>query len=220
MSDLRVINRQNTYSGVGEDDWVAARGNPRGELISVDWYQQLVLDGRVYQINNAAIETATAATTSFATNGTNPFIYVGVPSGTSIMPMEIRLTQGGSVANNAFTVLCAYEDAALYSTGGSAVDVQNERTDAPNTSGCVAYTGATVTAPSDDRLLHGGIYSQNVDDPDHADESFFWSIRNSIAPVLVGPASLLIYAYVGATAPSLWFRVSWWECPTVNLKTS
>lgn len=215
--ELRGIVRHTTPVGLAAGGSYAGALSKRGELFTIDWLEW-VLSGHAYQISNAAAETATAATTSGGTNLSTPFLYVGVPSGTTIVPLEIRLTQGGSVANDAFTVIVIAENAAAYSSGGTAITPDNLRTDAPNSSVCTCYSGATITAPDDDRALFAGIYSQNVADPDHSDESFFWTARNGVPPVIVGAGSLLIYAYVATTAPSLYFRVVWLELPTTAIQ--
>lgn len=193
--------------------------NRRGELVVPDFYQQLVMAGRVFQINNAAIETADAiGTTSFATSGTNPMIYIGVPAGTTIMPLEIRFTQGGTAAADVFTVVMNFEDTAPVAASGTAKTPINLRTDRPNTSTCTCYAAATITAPSDDALLYAGLYTQNVADPLHSDQSFFWSARNCIAPVLVGSACLSIYAFAATDGPDFHWRVVWAEIPTISVK--
>ena len=219
MANFDTIIQQTTHPAFAESVAGQVRLNRRGEIVTPDFYQQLVLDGRVYQINNAAVETADAiGTTSFATNGTNPAIYVGVPSGTTIMPLEIRLAQGGTIATDAFTTVIAFEDAALYSSSGTAKTPINLRTDRANTSVAVCYVSPTVTAPSDDASLHAGIYTQMVADPVHSDQSLYWSARDFLAPVLIGPASLLVYAYTATVGPSFYWRVVWAEFATVSAK--
>jgi hypothetical protein len=209
--------RQNNLGAWADGVQPQYRLNRRGEIIVPDFYQQLVMDGRVFQINNAAIETADAiGTTSFATNGTNPMIYLGVPVGTSIMPLEIRIVQGGTIANDAFTVVINYEDAAPAAASGTAKTPINLRTDRPVTSSVTALAAATITAPADDALLHAGIYTQMVADPVHSDQDFIWSARTMLAPIIVGSGCLSIYAFTGTTGPSFYWRVVWAEIPTIS----
>lgn len=206
---------QKTYAAYAEATAGSLRLNRRGELVMPDFYQQLVMDGRVFQVSNAAFETAEELSTAFGTNGASPSIYIGVPSGTTIMPLEVRLTQG-IIANDAWTCLIAYENSVPASVSVTARTPVNLRTDRPVSSACTCGVTGTVTAPGDDALLHGGIYTQMAADPEHSDESFFWSARDSIAPIIVGGGCLLIYAFVATTGPGLWYRVVWAEFPTVN----
>ena len=60
MTDIRGIVQQDTYTSAGEQAFIGARANPRGELVTPDWMTQLVMDGRVYNVSNAARETALA----------------------------------------------------------------------------------------------------------------------------------------------------------------
>ncbi len=219
MANFDTIVQQSTHPAYGESVAGQVRLNRRGEVVIPDFYQQLVMDGRVFQINNAVIETADAINTlAFTANGTSPSIYIGVPAGTTIMPLEIRLVQGGTIATDAFTVVINYEDAAPAAASGTAKTPINLRTDRPNTSACTCLATATITAPSDDALLFAGIFTQMVADPLHSDQSFAWSARDFLAPVLVGSACLSIYAYTATVAPSFYWRVVWAEIPTVSAK--
>ena len=217
MSDGRGVVGQDTYPVQTEGNWIGNRANPRGELIMPDPYQQLVADGRVFQASNAAFETGTLGATAFTTGGVNPFLNLDIPSGTTVMPLELRLTQDGTVAGNAFDIYVVYENASLLSAAGTAVSVVNMRTDDPNATTCTITSLPTITAPSDDRALFSGIFTQNVDDPKHSDDSFHLSARDTVMPILVGPASLVIYAWVTGTAPTLFFRLVWWELASTAL---
>ena len=68
----------------------------QGQVVS-DRYDQAILDGRAFMVSNAARETALAVGgTSFS--DTAPAFILDVPSGTGIVPLEIDLRQGGTVA--------------------------------------------------------------------------------------------------------------------------
>jgi len=211
-----TIVQQDAFSAYKDGTGGMVHLNRRGDIVTPDFYQQLVMDGRVFQINNAAFETAEALSTAFGTNGESPSIYVGVPSGTTIMPLEIRLTQGGTVGADAWTCLVAYENSIPASVSVTARVPINMRTDRPHASTCTCGVTGTVTAPGDDALIHGGIYTQMVADPVHPSQDVLWSARDSLAPVIVGGGCLLIYAFVATTGPSLFYRVVWAEFPTVN----
>ena len=220
MSDRLVgVRMQDSLPARTSDgDVVNIRANNRGEIVMIDQYQQWVADGVVFQANNAALETGTLSVTTFASGGTNPFFSCTVPSGTTMIPLEVSLTQDGSAAGNAWDLYMGYENADLFSSGGTAVSVNNMRTDDPKTTSLTnVLTTATLTAPTDDRVIHSGIYTQNVDDPKHSDDSFYWTARKNIAPILVGASTFYIYAWVTGTAPTLFFRVVWAEFNTTQV---
>lgn len=214
MTDIRGIVQQDTYTSAGEQAFIGARANPRGELVTPDWMTQLVMDGRVYNVSNAARETALAVGgTSFS--DTAPAFLLDVPSGTTIVPLEINLHQGGTVAGAVITVLVTLSDKIRYSSSGTSHTPQNMRFDEPNSSDCSFYTGATAGANTDDITIWGAQLEANVDS--QANGKVEWSARNYIPPVLVGPASLVIYTYAGTTQPSWFFSINWWELSTANL---
>ena len=65
------------------------RLNRRGELITPDWYQQLVADGRVFLASNAARETAEAIGTATTWSDTDPALLLDVPDGKTAIPLEM-----------------------------------------------------------------------------------------------------------------------------------
>ena len=85
MSDIRVVTRQNNYTAVDDNEFIAPRANRLGDLVSQDMYQQMVWDGRCFMASNAARETALAVGgTSFS--DTAPAFLLDVPSGTTAVP--------------------------------------------------------------------------------------------------------------------------------------
>src|SRR3990167_887572 len=103
MSDVIRSNvAQASYGGQSEGGIFAPRLNKRAELVFADLYMQLVQDGRVFCTPNPTIETAVAmGGTSFA--DTTPAILIDIPSGTTMIPLEVRMDQGGTVAGGGRT---------------------------------------------------------------------------------------------------------------------
>ena len=195
------------------------RLNPRGELVGIDQYQQWVFDGRVFIRSNAANETAAATGTASATYAdTDPAFLLDVPEGTTAIPLEIILNQGGTVAGGVICILIALEDKVRYVSGGVRQTPQNMRYDEPGSSGCNFYVGTTdivSSAATDDIILYGTFLDQDVSTaPGATATKLHWSARQFIAPVLVGPASLVTYAYSATTQPSFWYTYVWAEFRT------
>lgn len=212
------VVQQDAYAPSPEDTLKPVRLNPRGELVVPDWMTQLALDGRVFNISNLTIETVALGSTSFA--DTDPFILVDVPTGTTIIPLEVLLAQGGTVAGGVITVLITTDDGLRFSSGGTAVTPINLRKDDPITSATSAYVGdatAIVAAANVDAdTIWAGLLDQDVTDP-NSTENVIWTARNYIPPILIGPASLLIFAFAATTAPGLFWSVKWAEIPTVSV---
>ena len=180
----------------------------QGQVVS-DRYDQAIIDGRAFMVSNAARETALAVGgTSFS--DTAPAFILDVPSGTGVVPLEIDLRQGGTVAGAMITVLATLSDKVRRASSGTSHTPQNMRFDEPQTSGCSFYTGATAATNDDDISLFGGLYEQNLDGALTASH-VLWSARHSYAPYLVGPASLVVYTFAGTTQPSWFFTFKWAE---------
>ena len=221
--EIKTSVRQESYELNGEGSTGKVRLNRRGELVGIDQYQQWVFDGRVYLLSNIARETAAAMGTASATFAdTDPAILIDVPSGTTMIPLEILLNQGGTVGGGVVTVLITLEDAIRYSSGGIAIPKQNMRFDEPRTSACAAYEGTTdivTSAATDDITLYGTILDQDVGTtPGSVATRVHWTARQYIAPELIGPASLVIYTYCSTPQPSWFFSIKYAEFDTTEVK--
>ena len=180
----------------------------QGQVVS-DRYDQAILDGRAFMVSNAARETALAVGgTSFS--DTAPAFILDVPSGTGVVPLEIDLRQGGTVAGGMITVLATLSDKVRRASSGTSPTPQNMRFDEPQTSGCSFYTGPTANTNDDDISLFSGLYEHNLDGA-LTTSHVLWSARHSYAPYLVGPASLVVYTFAGSTQPSWFFTFKWAE---------
>ena len=178
-------------------------------LVVSDRYDQAILDGRAFMVSNAARETALAVGgTSFS--DTAPAFILDVPSGTGVVPLEIDLRQGGSVAGGVITVLATLSDKVRRDSGGTSHTPQSMRFDELNTSGCSFYTAPTANANADDISLFSGLFAHDLDGAVGVSQ-VHWSARDSYAPYLVGPASLVVYTFAGSTQPSWFFTFKWAE---------
>ncbi len=224
MSDMKGLVYQNSYAAVPDGVQAMPRANRRGELIVPDWMTQVVIEGRVFHVSNPTKGTAVAmGGTSYS--DTAPAFLVDVPLGYTIIPLEILLKQGGTVAGAVTTVLLTYDNKVRYTSGGTAQTIRPYRSDAPVATGCTAYSGAspiTAAAVGISCTFWASLISPDVSPT--ADVNFpgfdncvEWTARQFVPPVLVGPASLVIYAYAGTTQPSLFYSVKWLEVPSSQL---
>lgn len=222
MSDFKGLVYQGNAPYVGDGVQQFPRMNRRGELYVPDWLTQAAIDGRVFHVSNPTKGTAVACGgTSYS--DTAPAFLIDVPSGTTMIPIEVFLKQGGTVAGAVITALLTYDKIVRYSSGGTAQTIGNSRSDAPFSSNCSAYSGGsaiTAAALSVQRTFWASMLSPDV--TPSADVNFpafdncvNWNARNSVPPVLVGPASLVIYTYAGTTQPSWFYSIRWIEMPSV-----
>ena len=220
--EIRTAVRQESYELDGEGAVGKIRLNRRGELVSIDAAQQWAFDGRVYLLSNIARETPAAMGTANATFAdTDPALLVDVPTGTTMIPLEIILNQAGTVGGGVLRVLITLDDKIRYASGGVAIPKQNMRFDEPGSSACSAYEGTTdivSAAAGDDITLHAAYLDQDVGTAPYGTPTrIHWSARNFIAPVLIGPASLVIYTYSASPQPSWFFNIIYSEFKTTEV---
>jgi hypothetical protein len=218
MSDIRAVVQQDSYTRKNEGDFIGVRANPRGEIVVPDWATQLALDGRVYNISTSVQETGDLmGETGPGSNNVNPSILVDVPSGTTIIPLELGLTPEGTGTSGDWPVVrMSTDDATRYSSGGATITPLNMRKDDPNTSSCSAYHGGTQIVASantdDDTIWHA-----SYDNSARANEPLRWSIKNSVPPVLIGPAALLVFITVNNVDEEIHWTLKWAEFSTTDI---
>lgn len=222
--EIKTITRQDSYSVASEGSQGLVRLNPRGELVAMDIYQQFVLDGRVFNASNAVQETDEAiAETGRGTANINPSLLVDVPSGTTIIPLEVIVdlgnTPGTSVDMN-FSINT--DDAVRYSSGGAAITPINMRKDDPRSSNCPVYSASTqivASANTDDDTIFATMHEAEATPRTVVGGPlFFWTARQYIAPVLIGPAALLVYMMSAATNDQeMYWSIKWAEFSTAEI---
>lgn len=213
--------RQDTYDVQSEGMEHNARMNPRGELVVADWMTQLVLDGRVYNASTVAHETAAA----IATNGivsTGPALLLSIPTGTTVIPLEIILAAAADASASDTTVQICTDDAAGYASGGVAVTPINMRKDDPNTSSATFYTGSTAIvygANVDDDTIYAAMVDSTavVGTLGSGQPQVYWTARQYIPPVLIGPASLLVFIGDTGGTSTWYYSVKWASFSTTDI---
>tara|TARA_Y100000310_G_scaffold343762_1_gene452908 strand:- start:3527 stop:4186 length:660 start_codon:yes stop_codon:yes gene_type:complete len=215
MSEIRGVVQQDNYEAQAEGQFVGARANPRGELITPHWFTQLALDGRVYNISTSVQEAGDLlGETSPGANNVNPSILVDVPSGTTIIPLEFTVMPEGTGTTGDWTIIrMSTDDATRYSSGGAAITPINMRKDDPNTSSTSAYHGGTqivATANTDDDTFWYG----SVDTSIRVNQPNYWSALTSVPPILIGPAALLVFVQVSNVDEEVLWSLKWAEFST------
>lgn len=223
--EIKTSVRQESYELNGEGATGRVRLNRRGELVVPDWMTQLVLDGRVFNASNAVQETdEPIAETGRGSDNVNPSLLVDVPSGTTIIPLEVIIdlgnTPGTSVDMN-FTINT--DDAVRYVSGGGAITPVNMRKDDPRTSTCIVKSASTqivASANTDDDT----IWNTMVEEEATARTTVsglplvFWTARTYIPPVLIGPASFLVYMMSASTNDQeMYWSIKWAEFDTTEV---
>jgi len=215
--------RQDSYDVQAEGVEHNARMNPRGELIVPDWYTQLVLDGRVYNVSNAVQETAERISeTARGSDNVNPSLLLDVPTGTTVIPLQVMLDLTTMGTSEDLTITLVTDDVVRRSSGGAAITPINMRKDDPNTAASTFYSGSTqivAIANVDDDTLDAVIVEAEATPKTTASglPFYLWSARQRIPPVLIGPSALMVFA-IGATDDHDWhWSVQFAEFSTTDI---
>lgn len=214
MTDSLV--QQNSYSAHPDGTAGAIRLNRRGEIVTNDFIQQAILDGRGFNFANIAPDTLITGSTSYTNS--DPCLLVTIAEDTTMIPfyLHIGIEDAGSTDNH---ITIGFDTADLYVSGGGTAGstVNNLRSDAPVTSlTTYAKNGATAIVITDPGAGERIIYHHINPFQDEADKLYEINWEPRVCPVLVGPASFFVYVY-GASAPTFEYSLQWIEIPTVSV---
>ena len=209
MSDIRLFVAQDATIAPGESTWVSAKGGKQGQLVIIDFFAQMAIEGRAFQIRAGDIATPLVGDVPIADTkaelcadcvaGTT-IIPFSVPIGITLLPgtaNQIKIQSVGVVssAGTAFTPL------PLYMGSGTA---------ATTTGRVAAAGGVTVTAEAvTTTRLHfatGAGIANTLNAPVH------WEPR--VPPVLAGAACLYVQVGGTTTGPSYFAAIQYIEIPT------
>lgn len=219
ISDTMV--KQDSYEALKDGTGGLLRLNRRGEVISPDSIIQMILDGRVFTSSNATMETINKlgdASYAEAVAG----LALDVPNGVTVIPLEIMMTQAGTVAGGDVTVLMTV-DTKLRITSGVASTPRNLLINATEAypSMCTlksheeGSTNLVVSAPAGDYSFYSKMMAENI--IGGFDQQAIWSTREYPPPIIRGPGALVVYTYTAASAaPEYFWHMIWAEIPTAN----
>ncbi len=144
MSTANV--RQNKYDRWLDGQDRAPRSNRRGEAVICDFWQQLVLDGRMFHMQIGTESAPVNATIDIA--DTLVWALVDGVAGTTIIPSLYEVSFDLLTDATDIDVMLEIDRSkARYNTGGTAFVPANLRTDSPRVSvAAKAYVGTDITA--------------------------------------------------------------------------
>lgn len=224
-TDLAAI-RQNTYDNWGDGQDRAPRGNRRGELVVCDFWQQLVLDGRMFHMQVGTESTPVNATIDAA--DTLVWALVDGAVGTCYIPALWEVCFDILTDATDITTYLELDRAkARYVSGGTEFVPENMRTDRPRASVvAAAYVGTDITAsaktdvPGSIEIGHHKFIEDNVATGTGAQHhQYKLTAKNRPLGVIVGVGSILGHFGCGnATNDTTGFgNLDWAEIPTENV---
>jgi len=202
-----------------------AAGNPRinnrAELVVPDYFTQMAVDGVVYNVSQAVQETAELfSETARGTDNINPSLLMDVPTGTTVIPLEIQITPESTGTAADYDISICTDDGIRFSSGGATRTPINMRKDDPNTSAVTVYSGATqivaIANVDDDTIWYERFDSTELATPSQKHE-FYWTARVSVPPILVGPAALLVFVITGNVDHLFFWNMRFAEFSTAQI---
>ena len=206
MATLEYLNEGGRPQRVDEANGLPVRLPGSLSVLSRDYLWKAVAEGRVFISADADQNDVVTGQTSFA--NTTPTFLLDVPAGTVAVPLFANISQAGTVAGDVVSVVIEMDKVKRHASGGTAEKIANARTTPAVNAKCVLYSTATAAAGYGINLWAAQI-GQDVSPAEGAVQGPFW--RPEIPYQLVGPATLLIYAYAGTTGPTIWWSIGWME---------
>lgn len=184
---------------------VRGGGTPVG---TIDFLWKASYEGKVFIAGDADQNDTVTGQTSFA--NTTPTFCLDVPADINAIPLFVNLVQTGTVAGGDIELLIEIDRVKRFSSG-TAETVFNSAFKTPK---CGMYSTVTAVAGYGMNLLNLDL-APDVSPAEGAVQGPFWTPPYPV--ILKGPASLLIYATAGVTAPTLFWNIGWIELTNAEL---
>ena len=220
--NLKAIAR-NVATWVGEGDDANVRSMRDGTLFTQEWVMAMALEGRMFCAQAGLLTTAITWTATATNDQTKPAMFLHVPNGTTVIPLEIRLYMEAYGTDALFEVAMLTGTGAV-SASGTAMTITNMRTDAPITSLCTAtsdITGGTAPTANISSFYASGVQlvttvATSDDASMRTPDEWVWSLKSSgYAPVIKGAGQLLVTQ--GSQAGTGFGKIIFIELPTSYL---
>ena len=210
MSDQRIYVAQDTISAAGESTWVNARGNKLGFQVAQDFYTQMAIEGRVFQVKAGTISVPLVGNVPITDTAAE--MSADCVLGTTIIPVACNIsfnlaagTLFESAAKSVATVSssgAAFIPLPLYSGGAAAT-----------TTARVAATAGTVTVTAEAATTTLRHFSWSQPIAAGAWNTWYdWEPRTP--PILNGPRCFYVQIAGTTTGPSYFASFDYIELPT------
>ena len=212
MAEMRLAIAHDSLGSAGEGTHADWKGNKLGYGIVMDFFAQMAIEGRVYQVKAGTISVTETSDVPLADTAAE--MCADCVLGTTIIPVYANYSasvQAGTVNE------VAGKSVATVSSSGSAFVPLNLKSDGPPAASTARVDdegGVTVTAELATTTPRHFSYSQPIVAGAYT-TTYDWEPRTP--PVLVGPRCF--YIQVGATgvAAEYFAHFDYIELPTANI---
>ena len=222
QAQLAVRAHQQTIDRSRDGQWLALRALRDGSPVVAPWHQALVFEGLVFCITVGAFSTGIAGGGATAPiSAVRPQFTVAMPTGQSMLPIHVGMQVQVEVIvadNDEAEALLAADRTQAVTTGTATEEtIFSMRTDhrvGSSATARSAYSGDTPALTIDIELDRVFL---NADVQGTAATALWTPLKldysPAVAPVLVGPATLLGF-FGGTNTKSGFAQVVWAELPT------
>ena len=209
MADQRIYVAQDRLDAAGENTWMAQKGTKMGYPIVIDFYTQMALEGRVFQVK--------AGTVTVPLVGDQPLqdgkaeLCADAVKGTTIIPVNTNFSLNlgtGTLHEN------AGKSVGVVSSAGDAfvpLPLLQGGPAAGSTARVDPTGGVSVTAETSTTTRRHWSWSQPIAAGAYT-TTYDWKPRTP--PILVGPACYYVQLTATTTGPSYYAAFDYIELPT------
>src|SRR3990172_1914668 len=116
MAESNIFVAQDSVGAAGEGTWSAAKGSKMGYQVVIDFYTQMAIEGRAYQVRAGTVATGLAADSTLTDTAAQ--MCVDAALGVTVMPVALRL--GLRDVATATTLQAAMKAVGVVSSAGTA----------------------------------------------------------------------------------------------------
>ena len=227
MALMKAKARQTSgIAAVYEGNDTYLRSLRDGTLLTAEWIMAQTMRGRLMCAQAGVLTTAITWTATAANDQTKPAMFLDVPSGTTIFPLEIDLYME-AYGTNALFECAAITGSGGVSAGGTAMTITNMRSDAPYSTNCTGtsdITGGTACTTNVNEFWKSGLQKAitvstavaNVANSGKDFYTFTWRYSDGLyCPIVVGAGQLMVTQ--GSQAGTGFGRIIFIEVPTTEV---
>jgi hypothetical protein len=205
---------QDTLQTTGEGQWAALKSSKRGDMIVIDWYRQMALEGRCYNVRAGTVTTPLVGDVAITTAAAE--MCADAATGTTIIPCYLNI--GVRLGTGTLHEYAAKSEPAVSTAGTAFVPLNLLLGGAAATSTArVGAAGAvTVTAEAVTTTRRHWHYANPLAVA-AGNEVTTLEWKPVTPPVDVGPGCFYVQIAATTTGPSYYANFDYVELPTTAI---
>ena len=219
MSDIRVVTGTVPVRKTADDGFLSPRAIRDGSLVVLPWYDALALEGRVFSAQNGD-ETTPLSFNALAAN--RPSAWIRAATSTIVIPLGCTVTLEAATGTvTEIDLRIADNDIGNGTSTAATVGPLGMKTSLPIAATSVVRHLATAdtTAGTNERTIWRATIQFALATAEGNPFPTFDISREMMGyPVLVGPATIMVYVTATTTVPTGFVTWKWAEIPTNSVE--